>query len=108
MLVQQEEQEVFMKKNLQLPTWNCQEKHISKIELTAANLELAGVGIQRVVVEVHPAGDGDADPAEYMEGMYCSSSMVAIQSFPAFLGSYILLCNDIIFFFQESLKDLLI
>ena len=45
MLVQQEEQEVFMKKNLQLPTWNCQEKHISKIELTAANLELAGVGI---------------------------------------------------------------
>ena len=69
MLVQQEEQEVFMKKNLQLPTWNCQEKHISKIELTAANLELAGVGIQRVVVEVHPAGDGDADPAEYTEGM---------------------------------------
>ena len=79
----------FLKKNLQLPTWNWHagvgifsKKELtaanleltcvgifSKKELTAANLELAGVGIQRVVVEVHPAGDGDADPAEYTEGM---------------------------------------
>ena len=61
----------FLKKNLQLPTWNWHAGVgiFSKKELTAANLELTCVGIQRVVVEVHPAGDGDADPAEYTEGM---------------------------------------
>ena len=32
------------------------------LKLTASNLKLASLGIQGVVVEVHPAGDGDPDP----------------------------------------------
>ena len=30
-------------------------------QLTASDLELAGVGVQRVVIEHHPARDGDPD-----------------------------------------------
>jgi hypothetical protein len=33
-------------------------------ELTASHLELAGVRIQWVVVEHHPAGDSDPDPGK--------------------------------------------
>ena len=29
------------------------------VQLTAADLELAGLGVQGIVVKVHPAGDGD-------------------------------------------------
>ena len=35
--------------------------------LTAADLELTGVPVQRVVIEVHPAGDRDPDPEQNTE-----------------------------------------
>ena len=32
------------------------------LQLTASNLELASLRVEGIVVEVHPAGDGDPDP----------------------------------------------
>ena len=40
-------------------------------ELTAADLEVAGVGVEGIVVKVHPTRDGYPHPKQYKRYIYC-------------------------------------
>ena len=55
-------------------------REVARLLLTASHLELAGVRVERVVVEHHATGDGDADPGDQSREKKISNCEVRVKS----------------------------